>query len=92
MNLRRTYIDSGAVECYLLGLASAEEEALLHEMRRLYPELESEISVTAFKLEEAALKEVSGPLLKYGAILSMRYNGKSSGNGVTAAAMSLLIR
>lgn len=55
MNLR-TYIDSGAVECYLLGLASAEEEALLHEMRRLYPELESEISVTAFKLQEAAME------------------------------------
>ncbi len=55
MNLR-TYIDSGAVECYLLGLASAEEEALLHEMRRQYPELESEISVTAFKLQEAAME------------------------------------
>ncbi|HEY0610352.1 MAG TPA: hypothetical protein VGD35_11865 [Chitinophaga sp.] len=55
MNLR-TYIDSGAVECYLLGLASAEEEALLHEMRRLHPELESEISVTAFKLQEAAME------------------------------------
>ena len=52
----RTYIDTGAVECYLLGLASAEEETLLHEMRRLYPELESEISVTAFKLEEAAME------------------------------------
>ena len=55
MNLR-TYIDSGAVECYLLGLASAEEEALLHDMRRLYPELESEISVTAFRLQEAAME------------------------------------
>lgn len=52
----RTYIDTGAVECYLLGLASAEEETLLYEMRRLYPELESEISVTAFKLEEAAME------------------------------------
>lgn len=55
MNLR-TYIESGAVECYLLGLASAEEEDLLHEMRRLYPELESEISVTAFRLQEAAME------------------------------------
>lgn len=52
----RTYIDTGAVECYLLGLASAEEETLLYEMRRLYPELESEIAVTAFKLEEAAME------------------------------------
>jgi cbb3-type cytochrome oxidase subunit 3 len=52
----RTYIESGAVECYLLGLASAEEEMLLEEMRRLYPELESEISVTAFRLEEAAME------------------------------------
>jgi len=55
LNLR-TYIESGAVECYLLGLASAEEEELLHEMRRLHPELESEISVTAFRLQEAAME------------------------------------
>ena len=52
----RTYIDTGAVECYLLGLASAEEETLLYEMRRLYPELESEMSIAAFKLEEAAME------------------------------------
>jgi len=52
----RTYIDTGAVECYLLGLANAEEETLLYEMRRLYPGLESEIAATAFKLEEAAME------------------------------------
>jgi hypothetical protein len=52
----RTYIESGAVECYLLGLASAEEEALLEQMLHAYPELESEISVTAYKLEEAAME------------------------------------
>lgn len=52
----RSYINSGAVECYLLGLANAEEETLLHNMRRLYPELESEISITAFRLQEAAME------------------------------------
>jgi hypothetical protein len=52
----RAYIDSGAVECYLLGLASAEEEALLQQMLRLYPELESEIADTAYRLQEAAME------------------------------------
>ncbi|GAA0532448.1 hypothetical protein [Chitinophaga japonensis] len=49
------YINSGAIECYLLGLSNAEEEARLEEMRQLYPELDSEISVVAYRLELAAL-------------------------------------
>jgi hypothetical protein len=51
----KTYIESGAIECCLLGLATADEEGLLDQMRRRYPELESEISVVAFKLQEAAM-------------------------------------
>ncbi len=51
----KTYIDSGAIECCLLGLATAEEQATLEQMRYVYPELESEISVVAYRLEQAAL-------------------------------------
>ena len=51
----KTYIESGAIECCLLGLATADEEGQLDHMRRRYPELESEISVVAFKLQQAAL-------------------------------------
>ncbi|KAA2245163.1 hypothetical protein F0L74_04160 [Chitinophaga agrisoli] len=51
----KTYIDSGAIECCLLGLATAEEQAMLEQMRYDYPELESEISVVAYRLEQAAL-------------------------------------
>jgi len=51
----KAYINSGAIECYLLGLANAEEEARLEEMRQLYPELDSEISVVAYRLELAAM-------------------------------------
>jgi hypothetical protein len=50
-----TYINSGAIECCLLGLATTEEEAMLDQMRQQYPELDSEISVVSYRLELAAM-------------------------------------
>lgn len=46
------YIDSGIVESYLLGLASAEEIALFERMRYIYPELETEISMAEYRLQK----------------------------------------
>lgn len=38
-----------------MGLATADEEAVLDRMRHLHPELESEISVVAYKLQQASM-------------------------------------
>jgi hypothetical protein len=45
------YIESGIIESYLLGLASAEESALFERMRTLYPELNTEIAATEYRLQ-----------------------------------------
>ncbi|UPK70550.1 hypothetical protein [Chitinophaga filiformis] len=46
------YIESGIIETYLLGLASDEEAELFEHMRSLYPELNTEISATEFRLQK----------------------------------------
>lgn len=46
------YIESGIIESYVLGLASPEEVQLLDRMRSLYPELNTEIATTEYKLQK----------------------------------------
>ncbi|MBW8686250.1 hypothetical protein [Chitinophaga rhizophila] len=46
------YIESGIIESYLLGLASADEAALFERMRNLYPELNTEIVAAEYKLQK----------------------------------------
>jgi anti-sigma-K factor RskA len=46
------YIESGIIESYLLGLASAEESELFEHMRSLYPELNTEIAATEYRLQK----------------------------------------
>ncbi len=46
------YIESGIIESYLLGLASAEESELFEHMRSLYPELHTEIAATEYRLQK----------------------------------------
>lgn len=45
------YIDSGIIESYLLGLASADDIVLLERMRYIYPELETEIAMAEYRLQ-----------------------------------------
>lgn len=46
------YIESGLIESYLLGLASPEEMDLFERMRNLYPELNTEIAATEYRLQK----------------------------------------
>lgn len=47
----QNYIDSGIIESYLLGLASADDIVLLERMRYIYPELETEIAMAEYRLQ-----------------------------------------
>jgi len=51
------YIESGIIESYVLGLATEEEVYELQHMRRLYPELDTEIDIVERRLERAAFDE-----------------------------------
>ncbi|QHS61814.1 hypothetical protein [Chitinophaga agri] len=58
------YIESGVIESYLLGLASTEEVQLLDRMRSLYPELNTEIAATEYKLQKLMQEEGVTPPAK----------------------------
>lgn len=55
------YIESGIIESYVLGLATEEEALELQHMRRLYPELDTEIDIVERRLERAAFDEPALP-------------------------------
>ena len=46
------YIESGIIESYLLGLASADEAEFFERMRSLYPELNTEVAAVEYKLQK----------------------------------------
>lgn len=54
MNIQE-YISSGIVECYVLGLATAEEAAEFERLCRIYPELAAERNRFELELENHAL-------------------------------------
>ena len=56
MELHR-YIESGIIESYALGLATAVEVEELQYMRKLYPELNNEIRKVERRIEMVALTE-----------------------------------
>jgi hypothetical protein len=51
------YIESGIIESYALGLATASEIEELQYMRKLYPELNTEIRMVERRIEMVALTE-----------------------------------
>lgn len=57
----QSYIASGIVESYVLGLASAEESAELERLRKQYPELDGAIAEFELKLEQQALTATIQP-------------------------------
>ncbi|HVI48492.1 MAG TPA: hypothetical protein VM802_26730 [Chitinophaga sp.] len=60
MNIR-DYIESGIIESYLFGLATAEQEEELTYMRQMYPVLEQEIAATELRIEGKLLEEAVLP-------------------------------
>ncbi|MEC5147629.1 hypothetical protein [Chitinophaga sp. 212800010-3] len=55
------YIESGIIESFVLGLATDEEVAELQHLRRLYPELDTEVEHVERRLERAAFDEAVMP-------------------------------
>ncbi|WP_142684682.1 hypothetical protein [Chitinophaga polysaccharea] len=55
------YIESGIIESFVLGLATEEEVEELQHMRRLYPELDTEVEFVERRLERAAFDEPAMP-------------------------------
>jgi len=60
------YIQSGLLESYVLGIATASEMEELQQMRRLYPSLNAEIIAVERRIEKTALEEavLPSPYLK----------------------------
>jgi anti-sigma-K factor RskA len=57
----RAYIESGAIEAYVLGLASADEAAELEMLRKRYPELNNAIVAFETQLETTAMSDQEIP-------------------------------
>jgi hypothetical protein len=57
----REYIESGIIESYVLGFATAEEAAELLHLRKLYPELDTEISFVEARVERAVFADAVLP-------------------------------
>ncbi|MBS0025692.1 hypothetical protein ACTJJ0_09060 [Chitinophaga sp. 22321] len=55
------YIESGIIESFVLGLASEAEVEELEHMRKLYPELNTEVEFVERRLERAAFDEPAMP-------------------------------
>jgi hypothetical protein len=60
------YIQSGIIESYVLGIATASEIDELQQMRRLYPSLNAEIMAVERRIEQTARAEavLPSPYLK----------------------------
>jgi anti-sigma-K factor RskA len=57
----KAYIESGAIEAYVLGLASADESAELEMLRKQYPELNTAILAFEMQLERSAMSDQEAP-------------------------------
>ncbi len=57
----KAYIESGAIEAYVLGLASAEETAEIGSLRRQYPEVHNAILAFEMQLEQTAMSNAEAP-------------------------------
>ncbi|RBL93643.1 hypothetical protein [Chitinophaga flava] len=55
------YIESGIIESYVLGLASETEVEELEHMRKLFPELDTEVELVERRLEKACFDEAVLP-------------------------------
>lgn len=82
----REYIESGAIEAYVLGLSTAAETAEIEQLRKQYPELNNAIIAFEEQLERTAMTEAEAPPSFIKQELNEKLFGerkRSSGNMVT---------
>jgi anti-sigma-K factor RskA len=77
------YIESGAIEAYVLGLASAEETAELEMLRKQYPEVNNAILAFEMQVENAAMAnaEAAPAFIKQQLNTQLAGEFRSNGNG-----------
>ncbi len=77
----KTYIESGIIESYVLGLISDVEAEEFQRMRKLYPELDTEVEVVERRIEKAAFDEAVLPpvQVKERVLQSFRWEGGGGG-------------
>lgn len=82
----QSYIQSGAVENYVLGLANAEETAEIEELRNKYVEIEDAINEFSIALEGEALVHAiePPPEIKTKIIDAIKQDGDSSYHFISA--------
>src|SRR5690348_7605639 len=61
MNQLTQFLESGVLELYVMGIASAEEINEVEQMVLLYPEIRKEIELIERSLEEYAITEAVQP-------------------------------
>jgi anti-sigma-K factor RskA len=77
----KAYIESGAIEAYVLGLASATEAAELETLRKQSPELDNAIIAFEMRLERTAMAEAEAPPAFIKQQLNERLAGGFGSNG-----------
>jgi hypothetical protein len=73
------YIESGIIESYLLGLASADEVELFERMRSLYPDLNTEIAATEYQLQKLMQEDGITPPAKVWNKIAARLSHNDNG-------------
>lgn len=79
MNIHE-YIESGIIERYLLGLTSAQEDAELFALRRVYPILDVEFAAAEIRIENKLLEEGEMPPLALRNIILNRFKTDDANN------------
>jgi len=77
----RTYIETGIIESYVLGLISDVEAEEFQLMRKLYPELETEIEVVERRIEKAAFDEAVLPPVQVKERVLQAFRWEAGGGG-----------
>jgi anti-sigma-K factor RskA len=79
----KAYIESGAIEAYVLGLASAAEAAELETLRKQYPELHNAIIAFEMQLEHTVMagSETPPSFIKQQLNERLAADFRSNGNG-----------
>ncbi|MBV8254520.1 MAG: hypothetical protein JO154_18105 [Chitinophaga sp.] len=80
----KTYIETGIIESYVLGLISDVEAEEFQLMRKLYSELETEIEVVERRIERAAFDEAVLPPVQVKERVLQSFRWEAGGGGAFA--------
>ncbi|MCW3462258.1 hypothetical protein [Chitinophaga nivalis] len=79
------YIESGIIEAFVMGLATEDEVEELRHMRKLYPELDTEVALVERRLEKAVFDEPAMPPVEVRERVLQQIRWEQGGGGAGAA-------